>query len=256
MPDTVLLEVERFSPDCDTELHVDTFEVPYRPDWVVLDALNYIKDWIDGSLTFRWSCRMGICGSCGMMINGREWLACEKRISECLSVGPIRIAPLRHFPVMRDLVIDMSDFLEKLERTSPWLIRRDESFPPREFLQSPAELDRYKQYSMCINCMLCFSACPVYGIDPAFAGPATIAIAQRWNMDSRDQGEAFRTDVLSQHDGIWDCVVIGECSVVCPKNVDPSLAIQEYKLAATKEWFSSFLLPWRKTPRFHKGDVR
>lgn len=255
MPDTVMFEVERFSPNTDAAPHVDTFEVPYRLDWVVLDALNYIKDWIDGSLTFRWSCRMGICGSCGIMINGREWLACEKHVSDCVSAGPIRIAPLQHFPVIRDLVIDMTDFLEKLARTSPWLIRRDEAFPPSEFLQTPAELDRYKQYSMCINCMLCFSACPVYGIDPAFAGPATIAIAQRWNMDSRDQGAAVRTDVLSQHDGIWDCVVIGECSVVCPKNVDPSLAIQEYKLTATKEWFGSFLLPRHKTSRVRTGDI-
>jgi fumarate reductase iron-sulfur subunit len=186
MGDTVVLEVQRFSPEADTVPRFDTFEIPYRADWVVLDALNYIKDWNDGSLTFRWSCRMGICGSCGMMINGREWLACEKRISDCFSVGPIRIAPLQHFPVIRDLVIDMTDFLEKLGRIGPWLIRDDGAFPRREFLQSPTELDRYKQYSMCINCVLCFSACPVYGIDPGFAGPATIAIAQRWNMDSRD----------------------------------------------------------------------
>jgi fumarate reductase iron-sulfur subunit len=247
MPDTVIVEVQRFSPESDLAPHVEAFEVPYRPDWMVLDALNYIKDQLDGSLTFRWSCRMGICGSCGMIINGREWLACEKRISEFISVGPIRVGPLQHFPVIRDLVIDMTDFLEKLGKIRPWLIRDLDTFPQGEFLQAPEQLESYKQYSMCINCMLCFSACPVYGIDPTFVGPATIAIAQRWNMDSRDHGEPARTDVLSQHDGIWDCVVIGECSVVCPKNVDPSLAIQEYKLTATKEWFRSFLLPRSKT---------
>ncbi len=247
MPDTVILEVQRFSPEADTVLRANTFEVPYRSDWVVLDALNYVKDHLDGSLTFRWSCRMGICGSCGMMINGREWLACEKRMTDCVSMGRIQIAPLQHFPIIRDFVIDMTDFLEKLEKIHPWLIRDKDAFVEREFLQSPAQLETYKQYSMCINCMLCFSACPVYGIDPAFAGPATIALAQRWNMDSRDQGEPVRTDILSQHDGIWDCVVIGECSVVCPKNVDPSLAIQEYKLTATREWFKSLLLPRHKT---------
>jgi succinate dehydrogenase iron-sulfur subunit len=162
-------------------------------------------------------------------------------------MGRIQVAPLQHFPIIRDLVIDMTDFLEKLEKIRPWLIRDKDAFADREFLQSSAQLDTYKQYSMCINCMLYFSACPVYGIDPAFAGPATIALAQRWNMDSRDQGEPVRTDILSQHDGIWDCVAIGECSVVCPKNVDPSLAIQEYKLTATREWFKSFLLPRQKT---------
>jgi fumarate reductase iron-sulfur subunit len=243
MPDNVILEVARFSPESDTQPRFETFEVPYRPDWMVLDALNHIKDHIDGSLTFRWSCRMGICGSCGMMVNGREWLACEKRISDFASMGPIQVAPLQHFPVIRDLVIDMTNFLEKLEETRPWLIRDKGTFPEEEFRQKPAQLETYKQYSMCINCMLCFSACPVYGIDATFAGPATIALAQRWNMDSRDRGKSFRTGILSQHDGIWDCVVIGECSVVCPKNVDPSLAIQQYKLTATKEWFLSFLPP-------------
>lgn len=246
MPDRLILEVQRFSPESDLAPDFETFEIPYWTDWMVLDALNYIKDQIDGSLTFRWSCRMGICGSCGMMINGREWLACEKRITDCISAGRIQVAPLRHFPVIRDLVIDITDFLEKLEKTRPWLIRDKDTLTEAEFLQTPAQLDTYKQYSMCINCVLCFSACPVYGIDPAYAGPATIALAQRWNMDSRDQGEAVRTDILSQHDGIWDCVVIGECSVVCPKNVGPSLAIQEYKLTATKEWFRSFLLPRSK----------
>ncbi|MGH7986318.1 MAG: succinate dehydrogenase iron-sulfur subunit [Candidatus Binataceae bacterium] len=242
MPDVVLIEIARFSPESDQEPRFDTFEVPDRPDWMVLDALNYIKDEIDGSLTFRWSCRMGICGSCGMMINGREWLACERRVSDFASAGRVQVGPLRHFPLVRDLVIDMTDFIEKLAKVNPWLVRRDGMLPPHEeFLQTPAELEVYRQYSMCINCVLCFSACPVYGLDPAFAGPATIALAQRWNMDSRDQGASVRSDVLSQHDGIWDCVVIGECSVVCPKQVDPSLAIQQYKLTATRDWFRSFL---------------
>ncbi len=92
MPDNVILEVVRFSPESDTQPRFETFEVPYRPDWMVLDALNYIKDQIDGSLTFRWSCRMGICGSCGMMINGREWLACEKRITDCAPTGRIQVS--------------------------------------------------------------------------------------------------------------------------------------------------------------------
>ena len=103
--------------------------------------------------------------------------------------------------------------------------------------------------------MLCSSACPGYGIDPAFAGPATIALTQHWNTDSRDQGERVRTDAMLRHDGIWDCVVIGERSTVCPKNVDPSLAIQQYKLSATKQWFRSFLLP-RSSRQRHNGDLR
>ncbi|MGH7905202.1 MAG: succinate dehydrogenase/fumarate reductase iron-sulfur subunit [Candidatus Binataceae bacterium] len=244
MAEKITLEVARFAPEKDAEPSFQSYEVPLNRDWMVLDALNYIKDHIDGSLTFRWSCRMGICGSCGMTVNGFERLTCETLLVN-YAPGPIRIAPLRHFPVIRDLVIDMSDFMEKLARVKPYIIRQPGApEPEREFIQTPEQLDNYLQYSQCINCMLCYSACPVYGIDPHFIGPAASALAQRYNMDSRDQGEGERTDVLAQHDGIWDCTVIGECSVVCPKHVDPSLAIQEYKLGATKQWFRNLLMPW------------
>src|SRR5207244_1600778 len=139
----------------------------------------------------------------------------------------------------------MGDFMRKLTAVKPWLVRRQERpLSEGEHRQTPEQMDEYKQFSMCINCTLCYAACPVYGLDPSFTGPAALALAERYNLDSRDQGAEERTDVLSQHDGIWDCTVVGECSVVCPKQVDPSLAIQQYKLTATKEWFKSWLLPW------------
>ena len=97
---------------------------------------------------------------------------------------------------------------------------------------------------MCINCMLCYSACPVYGLDESFIGPAAIALAQRYNLDSRDEGESQRLEVLSQHEGIWDCTFVGECTKVCPKKVDPAGAIQQYKITATKDYFKSLLMPW------------
>src|SRR5215471_18421753 len=132
MAETIILEVTRYSPEQDTEPRFQRYEVPLRKDWVVLDALNYIKDKIDGSLTFRWSCRMGICGSCGMMVNGE-----------------------------------------------PKLIPKEQTQTfEGEYLQTPEQLDVYKQFSMCINCMLCYAACPVYGLDPVFIGPAAIALAQ------------------------------------------------------------------------------
>jgi succinate dehydrogenase iron-sulfur subunit len=210
----------------------------------VLDALNYIKDRLDGSLSYRWSCRMGVCGSCGMMVNDEPKLTCAAFLSDYLP-GPVRVEPLRYFPIMRDLVIDMTDFMGKLQHVKPWILRDEEKpLSQGEYLQSPEDLDIYKQYSMCINCMLCYAACPVYGLDPQFIGPAAIALAQRYNMDSRDQGTTQRLDVLSQHEGIWGCTFVGECSKVCPKEVDPAGAIQQYKLTATKEWVKSFLLPW------------
>ena len=244
MAEMITLEVMRYRPEHDTEPSFQSYEVPFHHDWVVLDALNYIKDKLDGSLSYRWSCRMGVCGSCGMMVNGTPQLSCATFLSHCLP-GPVRVEPLRYFPIMRDLVIDMTDFMGKLQSVKPWIIRSQEQpLSQGEYLQTPEALDIYKQFSMCINCMLCYAACPVYGLDPQFIGPAAIALAQRYNMDSRDQGISQRLDLLSQHEGIWGCTFVGECSKVCPKEVDPAGAIQQYKLTATKEWFKAFLMPW------------
>ncbi|MDE2666250.1 MAG: succinate dehydrogenase/fumarate reductase iron-sulfur subunit [Acidobacteriota bacterium] len=246
MAETITIEVTRYRPEQEGEPTFQSYEVPLSKDWVVLDALNYIKDHLDGSLSFRWSCRMGVCGSCGMTVNGEPKLTCATFLSH-YSPGPIRVEPLQNFPVVRDLVIEMTDFLEKLQSVKPWIVRKDDPAPAKgEFLQTPEQLDEFKQFSMCINCMICYAACPVYGLDPQFVGPAAIALAQRYNLDSRDQGEQERLDVLSQHEGIWGCTFVGECTEVCPKNVDPAGAIQQYKLAATKDWFKSFLMPWSK----------
>ena len=244
MADNIVLEVTRYRPEQETEPTVQEYEVPYTEDWVVLDALNYVKDNLDGSLSYRWSCRMGICGSCGMMVDGEPKLTCATFVSD-YAPGPVRIEPLRYFPVIRDLTIEMTDFMTKLKGIKPWIIREDEKpIEDGEFLQTPAELDNYKQFSMCINCMLCYSACPVYGLDNAFTGPAAIALAQRYNLDSRDQGAKERLGILSDHEGVWGCTFVGECTKVCPKNVDPAGAIQQYKVSATMDWFKSFLMPW------------
>src|SRR5712692_86221 len=244
MAETIKLDVTRYSPERDAAPSSRSYEVPLRKDWVILDGLNYIKDKVDGSLTYRWSCRMGICGSCGMMVNGEPKLTCATFLTD-YAPGPVRVEPLRYFPVVRDLVIEMTDFVRKLQKSKPWLIRKQEKpLAEGEYLQTPQQLEAYKQYSMCINCLLCYAACPVYGLDTLFIGPAALALAQRYNMDSRDEGAAERLDILSQHDAIWGCTFVGECTRVCPKHVDPAGAIQRYKLTATTEWFKSLLLPW------------
>jgi fumarate reductase iron-sulfur subunit len=244
MAETIQLDVARYSPESDAAPRLQSFDVPLRKDWVVLDALNYIKDQVDGSLTFRWSCRMGICGSCGMMVNGEPKLTCATFLSS-YAPGPIVVEPLRYFPVVRDLVVEVTSFLHKLQSVKPWIVRQQEKpLAEGEFLQTPEQMDEYKQFSMCINCLLCYAACPVTGLDADFVGPAAIALAQRYNMDSRDQGAAERMNILSQHEGIWGCTFVGECTRVCPKHVDPAGAIQQYKLTAAREWFGSLLLPW------------
>src|SRR4051812_21739506 len=232
MADTITLQVARYRPEEDSAVSFQEYEVPCPKEWVVLDGLNYVKDQLDGTLSYRWSCRMGICGSCGMTVNGEPKLTCATFLSN-YAPGPVRVEPLRNFPVIRDLVVEIGDFLRKLPTVKPWIIRPDEKpVEDGEYLQTPAEVDDFQQFSMCINCMLCYSACPVYALDPAFIGPAAIALAQRYNLDSRDQGAGDRLDVLNQHDGLWGCTFVGECTKACPKGVDPAGAIQRYKLTA------------------------
>ncbi len=245
--ETIQIEVFRYLPDEADAPSSQTYTVPFREDWVILDALNFIKDEQDGTLSYRWSCRMGVCGSCGVMVDGVPKLTCGTFLKEYYP-RKIRVEPLEGFPVERDLIIFMDDFMEKLQSVRPWLIRNEGEEKPieeGEYLQTPAELHAYKQYSMCINCMLCYAACPIVALEPSFIGPAAIALAQRYNMDSRDQGRDQRQEVIMGHDGIWDCTFVGECSVVCPKDVDPAGAIQRAKLSGTIDWFKQWVLPKR-----------
>jgi len=246
MSDRITLQVARYRPEKASEPFVQSYDVPCPRDWVILDGLNYVKDRLDGTLSYRWSCRMGICGSCGMMVNGEPKLTCATFLSEYGS-GPIRVEPLRNFPVIRDLIVDIGDFMRKLVKVKPWIVRpptEDERpISDGEYRQTPQELDEFKQFSMCINCMLCYAACPIYGLDPNFIGPAAIALAQRYNLDSRDAGSGERMEILSEHEGIWGCTFVGECTKVCPKHVDPAGAIQRYKLTSALATMKSFFAP-------------
>lgn len=240
----IALDIHRYHPERDAHPHIERFEVPFRDDWVVLDALNYIKEQVDGTLTYRWSCRMGVCGSCGMRVNDVAKLTCSTFLRDYYP-NPVRIEPLRHFPVERDLVVAIDAFLEKLQAIEPWLIREDElPVEAGEYLQTPAQLLDYQQFSQCINCLLCMDACPVPEWQERFLGPAALALSRRWDIDSRQQGHHRREVAWGEH-GIWDCVFVGQCSVVCPKHVDPAGAIQQTKVQSTIDWWSA-LLPGRR----------
>ena len=245
MADRITLQVARYRPEQESDVTFQEYEVPCPREWVVLDGLNHVKDRLDGSLAYRWSCRMGVCGSCGMNVNGEPKLTCATFLAD-YAPGPVRIEPLHNFPIVRDLIVDMGDFMRKLVSVKPWIIRKeDKPLSEGEYLQTPEELDEYKQFSMCINCMLCYEACPVYGLDSNFVGPAAIALAQRYNLDGRDEGARERLGILSDDDGIWGCTFVGECTKVCPKNVDPAGAIQRYKLSTALDSLKSLLMPWR-----------
>jgi fumarate reductase iron-sulfur subunit len=164
---------------------------------------------------------MGICGSCGMNVEGEPQLTAT--FLSDYAPGPVRVEPLTNFPVVRDLVVDIEDFTEKLPRVNPWIIRDDEkSVIDGEYVQTPEELEEYKQFSNCINWMLCYAACPIYGLDPTFIGPAAIALAERYDPDSRDRGQRERLDVLIEREGVW-----GARSLVNARGCAPSMSIRQ-----------------------------
>ena len=228
------VKVKRYRPEQDKEPWMQDFEVPYSSDTSVLDAVQYIKDYLDPSLSFRWSCRMAVCGSCGYMVNGVPRLGCETflRDYETLEVGA-----LANFPIERDLVSDISSFVEKLETIKPYIIRKTEKpVSEGEYKQTPEELAKYRQFSQCINCGLCYAACPQFGRNPEFLGPAALALAHRYNKDSRDEGTSTRMTFANSDNGVWSCTFVGYCSEVCPKNVDPAAAINQGKVASTIDY--------------------
>ena len=202
---------------------------------------------LDGSLSFRWSCRMAICGSCGVMINGVPSLGCHTFLRD-LFPGPVRVEPLEHFPILRDLVVDQTGFLEHLAAVKPYLVppqARSLADGPRP--QTPAQMARYYSQSQCINCLLCYAACPQFGLDPGFTGPAALALMHRYNADSRDAGWPVRREAANAEQGVWGCTLVGACSQVCPKGVDPAHAINQNKLTSALDYTGILrLLPRKK----------
>lgn len=240
---TITIECMRFNPEQDREPRFQRYDVPFTHDMSVLEGLQYIKDNLDGSLTFRWSCRMAVCGSCGKMVNGMPVLSCQTFLRDYYP-GGIRVEPLSNFPIVRDLAVDQNDFLYKLERVKPWIIPEKEQTPadgPNR--QTPRQMDQYYQFSQCINCLLCYAACPQYGLSEEFTGPAALALLHRYNADSRDHGKAERMQVVNAESGVWGCTLVGECSQVCPKGVDPAHAINLNKVNSTQDYFFRFLAP-------------
>ena len=239
------IKILRYRPDINKEPYYETFEVPQKDDTVVLNQLNYIKDTKDGSLSFRWSCQMGVCGSCGAMVNGKPVLTCATFSKDC--GNEITVEPLENFPIVKDLVVEMDGFMKKIESVKPWIIRdQEKDIEEGEYIQSPEQLDDYKQFSMCINCQLCYSACPVVGEDEEFLGPAASALAYRYISDTRDQGTIERMNGTLSHVGVWECSYVGECSTVCPKSVDPALAIQRMKALGATEITKTLMIPDQK----------
>jgi fumarate reductase iron-sulfur subunit len=244
-PKKKTIVVTRFDPDKDEAPRQQSYEIPVEPDWKVLDALNYIKDHVDPTLSHRWSCRMAVCGSCGMNVDGKPTLTCKQPLD---AYGDeVEVEPLSNFPVIRDLVVELEGFMEKLRQVKPWILRAKElAVEAGPAKQKPEELEVFRNFSYCINCMLCYAACPVVANEPAFLGPAAIALGHRYNVDSRDEGARERNQVFRGEGNVFACSYANECSEVCPKHVDPAAAINQAKFNAVIDWAVGLVLPRRE----------
>ena len=222
------VDVYRWNPDDGENPSVDTYHID-RDECgpMVLDALIKIKNEIDSTLTFRRSCREGICGSCSMNIDGTNTLACLKSLDDIK--GPVRIYPLPHMQVIKDLVPDMSQFFAQHKSIEPWL--QTKSAPPeREHLQSPKDRAKLDGLYECILCACCSTACPSYWWNQdEYLGPAVLLQAYRWVSDSRDEATAERLDALEDPFKLYRCHTILNCTKACPKGLNPAKAIAELK---------------------------
>jgi succinate dehydrogenase iron-sulfur subunit len=216
----IFLEIQRFNPEADAQPIFQSYEVEAEPTDRLLDVLMQVKRFQDGTLAFRKSCAHGVCGSDAMRINGKDRLACKTLVHDVADTegARIRIEPLRHFPVVRDLVVDQNAFFEKYRSVKPFLIN-EELVTEKERIQSPKEREAFDDATNCILCSACFSACPVLDDNPDFIGPAAIAQAFRFLEDSRDRGFQDRLPLLDNPNGVWACENHFECTRACPRGI-------------------------------------
>lgn len=226
--------IKRFNPEKQAEPYYEEFEYDFPEGATLLDCLNHIKWNMDGTLTYRMSCRSAICGSCGMKANGRAVLACQRQAAHLLKDGRITIEPLGNMSPIKDLVVDFKPFWDKIDQIKPYL-QNDDKPPEKEHRQSPEQFSLIDNASTCIMCGNCYSDCNVLEVDDNFLGPAALAKAQRFVDDSRDQARKERLKELSQPGGIWDCTHCAECVERCPKPAQPFYRIKELMKAALDE---------------------
>ncbi len=222
----VTIKIKRFNPEKDSEPHWREYQVEAEPTDRLLDALNYIKWNIDGTLTYRRSCAHGVCGSDAMLINRRNGLACKLLLKNLGST--ITVEALRGLPLLKDLLVDMEGFFAKYRAVKPFLMA-DSPEPEKERLQSPEQREVYDDTTKCILCAACTTSCPSFWSNEDYVGPASIVQAHRFIFDSRDEGHEERLAILNERDGVWRCRTIFNCVEACPRDINITRAIGEVK---------------------------
>ncbi|HLC04888.1 MAG TPA: succinate dehydrogenase iron-sulfur subunit [Anaerolineales bacterium] len=224
----VRLRIRRYNPETDQAPHYEDYTVEAEATDRVLDLLNQIKWYQDGSLSYRRSCAHGICGSDAMRINGVNRLACKLLVKD---VGEqITVEPLLGLRVIKDMIVDMEPFFEHYRSVLPFLVN-DEAPPERERLQSAEQRERFDDTTKCILCAACTTSCPSYWANDKYVGPAAIVQAHRFIFDSRDRGGQERLKILGQQMGVWSCRTAFNCTNACPREIKVTQAIGEVKRA-------------------------
>jgi len=222
----VTLKIRRFNPEKDQEPWWGEYKFDAEPTDRLLDALNHVKWYVDGTLTYRRSCAHGVCGSDAMLINGKNGLACKLLLKNLGS--KITVEPMLGFRVIKDLLVDMEAFFDKYRRMKPYLIAHSPE-PEKERLQSSEERQKYDDTTKCILCGACTTSCPSFWANPDYVGPAAIVNAHRFIFDSRDEGKEERLGVLNLNEGVWRCRTIFNCVEACPRGINVTRAIGEIK---------------------------
>ena len=232
----ITLQIQRYNPEKDDSPYFTDYEVEVQPTDRVLDALMQVKNYQDGTLAFRKSCAHGVCGSDAMIINGRERLACKTLVQDVAETDGtvVKVEPLKHLRLLRDLMVDQTEFFARWRKVKPFLIN-DKPVAEKERVQSPEERAVFDDPTKCILCASCYSACPILdGKNTAFVGPAALAQAARFIFDSRDRGFSERLGVLDHPDGVWACENHFQCTRVCPRGIKVTKNINLSKRRITK----------------------
>jgi len=225
----ITLKLFRYNPETDKKPHYDTFKVDAEPTDRVLDLLEKVKGYQDGTLSFRRSCAHGVCGSCAMRINGMNRLACKTLIQD-LGTKKITVEPILGLSVLKDMIVDMDPFFDHYKSVMPYFVN-DEPPPARERLQSPEERARFDDTTKCILCGFCTTSCPSFWANEQYVGPAAIVNAHRFIFDSRDRAAAERLQILNDQFGVYPCHTIFNCTTACPREIQVTKAIGEVKKA-------------------------
>jgi len=225
----VKLKVFRYNPEQDKKPSYKTYELDAEPTDRVLDLLEYVKNYIDGTLTFRRSCAHGVCGSDAMRINGVNKLACKVLVQD-LHSKKITVEPILGLPVIKDLIVDMEPFMDHFKSVMPYFVN-DEKPPGKERHQTQEERARFDDTTKCILCACCTTSCPSFWANEQYVGPAAIVTAHRFIFDSRDRAAAERLKILNDQFGVYPCHTIFNCTIACPREIEVTQAIGEVKKA-------------------------